>query len=124
MLLLAKSYVHCRRVLWREESKELEETWDKWHNRILLVDLEEKTVRQEKKVIRMRQNTTDKPGKEQEKKEVEFKKEISGEYHNTIFDKKIFDKLSSWRPWYHTIKIILRTPLRDYRTYSLLVKEQ
>lgn len=43
----------------------------------------------------MRQNTTDKPGKEQEKKEVEFKKEISGEYHNTIFDKKIFDKLSS-----------------------------
>jgi len=57
--------------------------------------LEEKTVRQEKKVIRMRQNITDKPGKEQEKKEVEFKKEISGEYHNTIFDKKIFDKLSS-----------------------------
>jgi len=58
--------------------------------------LEEKAVRQEKKVIRMRQNTTDKPGKEEEEEEeAEFKKEIPGEYHDTIFDKKIFDKLPS-----------------------------
>ena len=43
----------------------------------------------------MRQNTTDKPGKEEEEEEAEFKKEIPGEYHDTIFDKKIFDKLPS-----------------------------
>jgi len=57
--------------------------------------LEEKAVRQEKRVIRMRQNTTDKPEKEEEEEEAEFKKEIPGEYHNTIFDKKMFDKLPS-----------------------------
>ena len=45
-------------------------------------------------------------------------------YHNTIFDKKIFDKLPPQRLWDHAIEIIPGASLKDCKAYPLTTKEQ
>ena len=85
--------------------------------RILCVDLEKKIIRWEEKVVITRQNTTNDTEKEQQQ-ETKFKRRIPGEYwkyHNTIFDKRIFNKIPLWKSWDYAIEIILGASLRDYK---------
>jgi len=59
------------------------------------VNLEEEIITQEEKVVRIRQNTTDDTNNKQQE-EIEFKRKILKEYwkyHNTIFNKRTFNKL-------------------------------
>jgi len=58
-----------------------------------------------------------------EEKEENISKEYE-KFNNRVFNKAVFEKLLDRSKWDHAIKLILNATLKDYKVYSLNVKEQ
>lgn len=80
----------------KKKVEEIKETLNEWQNKICFVNLDEEAIRQEKRAVRTRQNTTDNIERKQQE-ETEFKRKILKQYwkyYNIIFKKRISDELS------------------------------
>ena len=96
-----------------EKANEIEEG-----GRILFVNIEEKVLRWNEIEIRRVEEVSE------EAKSEDIVLEEYWEFKEKVFNKKVFNKLSPWRPWDHTIELIPGATLKDCNIYPLSVKEQ
>jgi len=109
----------CRKIYIPEEPEEAEEEDIKGEmiedgEKVLFINLEEEAWRREElniKSVKMEEKEEDIP-KEYEK------------FNNRVFNKAVFEKLLDRSKWDHAIKLIPNATLKDYKVYSLNVKEQ